>query len=229
MKKYMRSIILALAVFALQLQAAEKPAVVPADDPIGIAVKAYFTQVFDEMEKVAAKRPTKDTFRELMKPLAESVDGFTDGSFLDNKYVIQESYKDHIISPVGYDLHKQKELKDFLVMMDEKPAPQLSEPAHIPLYPSFTALRYPVLDEKGELTGVISVFVNTKHFFEATKLKQCRAYTISCRGKKAEKKRKLSKNAKTVTVQLPSTEWVISYDLPKKGFKAVKTKKADKK
>lgn len=223
MKKYIHSIILACAVSALQLQAAEKAAVVPADDPIGIAVKSYFTQIFDEMRKVAAQRPTKDTFRELMKPLAAAVDGFTDGSFLDNKYVIQESYKDHIISPVGYDLHKQDELKDFLKEMDEKPAPQLSEPAHIPLYPSFTALRYPVLDENGKLTGVISVFVKTKHFFETTMLKQCHAYTITCRGNQAEKKRKLSKNAKTVTVQLPSTEWIISYDPPKKGFKLPKT------
>ncbi len=226
MRKQIHSIILMSAIFILQSQAVEK--VVPADDPIGIAVEAYFSQVFDEMEKVAVQRPTKDTFRELMKPLAEAVDGFTDGSFLDNKYVIQESYKDHIISPVGYDLHKQDELKDFLVMMDEKPAPQLSEPAHIPLYPSFTALRYPVLNEKGELTGVISVFIKTKHFFKTTMLKQCRAYTITCRGTKAEKKRKLSDDAKTVTVQLPSTEWVISYDLPKKGFKPVEEKKGDK-
>jgi hypothetical protein len=107
MKKYIQSVILACAVFTLQAQAAEKANVVPADDPIGIVVESYFSAVFDEMGKVAAQRPTKDTFRELMKPLAEAVDGFTDGSFLDNKYVIQESYKDHIISPVGYDLHKQ--------------------------------------------------------------------------------------------------------------------------
>jgi len=232
MKICMKSIVLVVVAFAMQLQAVEKivneaerveqpnkkEAVVPAGDPIGEAVKAYFTAVFYEMGKVVAKQPTKDTFRELMKPVEENVDGFTDGSFLDDKYIIQESYKDHIISPVGHDLKKVKELKDFLVMMDEKPAPQLSEPAHIPFYPSFTSLRYPVLDEKGELTGVLSVFVKTKHFMQTTMLSQCRAYTITCRGNLAEKKRRVSDEAKKVTVQLPSTEWIIVYDPPKDGF-----------
>jgi hypothetical protein len=228
----MKSIVLVVVTFAMQLQAVEKvtkeeqsveqpnkkEAVVPAGDPIGVAVEAYFTAVFDEMGKVAAKQPTKDTFRELMKPVEENIDGFTGGSFLDDKYIIQESYKDHIISPVGHDLKKVKELKYFFVMMDEKPAPQLSEPAHIPFYPSFTSLRYPVLNDKGELTGVISVFVRTKHFMETTMLSQCRAYTITCRGILEERKKRVSDEAKKVTVQLPSTEWVIVYDPPKKGF-----------
>lgn len=233
MRMYIKSVLLVVVAFAMQMQAAEtmtetakivekpevkKEAVVPADDPIGVAVEAYFTAVFDEMGKVAATQPTKDTFRELMKPVEENVDGFTDGSFLDTNYVIQESYKDHIISPVGYDLRKQEELRDFLVMMDEKPEPQLSEPAHIPFYPSFTALRYPVLNDKEKLTGVLSVFVKTKHFMQTTMLSQCRAYTITCRGTLAEKKRKVSDKAKKVTVQLPSTEWVIVYNPPKKGF-----------
>jgi len=229
----MKSVVLIAVALAIQLQAAEKvakedqsvekakvnkEAVVPVGDPIGEAVKAYFTAIFDEMEKVAAKQPTKETFRELMKPVEKNVAGFTDGSFIDNKYVIQESYKDHFISPVGYDLHKQDELKVFFVMMDDKPAPQLSEPAHIPFYPSFTSLRYPVLNDKGELTGIISVLIRTKHFIETTMLDQCRAYTITCRGTLAEKKRRVSKEAKKVTVQLPSTEWVIVYDPPKDGF-----------
>ena len=233
MKIYMKSVLLVIVAFVMQMQAAEtineearsvekrevkKENVVPADDPIGMAVETYFTVIFDEMGKVAANQPNKDTFRELMKPVEENIDGFTDGSLLDTNYVIQESYKDHIISPVGYDLRKQKELKDFLVMMDEKPEPQLSEPAHIPFYPSFTALRYPVLNDKGELTGVISAFVKTKHFMQTTMLSQCRAYTITCRGTLAERKRRVSGEAKMVTVQLPSTEWIIVYDPPKKGF-----------
>jgi len=237
MKICMKSIVLVVVAFTIQLQAVEKvtkeeqsveqsnkeEAVVPAGDPIGVAVEAYFTAVFDEMGKVAAKQPNKDTFRELMKPVEENVDGFTDGSFLDDRYIIRESYKDHIISPVGHDLKKVKELKDFLVMMDDKPSPQLSEPAHIPFYPSFTSLRYPVLNDKGELTGVLSVFVKTKHFMQTTMLSQCRAYTITCRGNLAERKKRVSDEAKKVTVQLPSTEWVIVYDPPKDGF--VKLKK----
>jgi hypothetical protein len=228
----MKIVVLVAVALAVQLQAVEKvtkeeqsaelpnkkEAVVPAGDPIGEAVEAYFTAVFYEMGKVAAKQPTKDTFRELMKLVEKNVDGFLGGSFLDDKYIIQESYKDHIISPVGRDLKKVKELKGFLVMMDEKPASQLSEPAHIPFYPSFTSLRYPVLNDKGELTGVLSVFVKTKHFMETTMLSQCRAYTITCRGHLSERKKKVSDEAKKVTVLLPSTEWIIVYDPPEKGF-----------
>ncbi len=183
-----------------------------ADDPIGAAVEKYFTAVFAQLGTVAAQKPTHDTFREAMKPLAESVDGFFGGSLITPDFVIDQCYyKTHALS-IGYDLKKVKQLDYFRELMRTAPAPQLSEPGRGGfLQPHLISLRYPSIMD-GQLRGIVSIMIRTENFLTAAGLDKCRAYKIICRGDLAEEKGTLAADHREVKLALPSTEWVIQYD-----------------
>jgi hypothetical protein len=186
---------------------------VQAKDPIGFAVETYFTGLFAKLETVAAQKPTHDTLREAMKPLADAVDGFFGGTLITPDFVINQSYyKTHALAN-GYDLKKVKELDYFWDLMRTAPAPQLSEPAHGNLFqPRLIALRCPILKD-GCLQGLVSVMIRTENFLKATGLAKCHAYKIICRGQLAEEKGELSNTPHEVRLQLPATEWIVQYDL----------------
>jgi len=113
----------------------------------------------------------------------------------------------------GFNLRKVKQLDYFWDLMDKTPAPQLSEPGHSLTQPiHLIALRYPILTD-GKLEGVVSMMIRTGAFLEASGLDKCKAWKIICLGEKAESDGKLSDNPREVKLSLPSTEWVIQYDL----------------
>jgi hypothetical protein len=201
-----RLITLSLLITALAAQSAQT------DDPIGIAAEKYFTETFVRLGKVAAKKPTVDTFREAMKPCAEATDGFFGGTYIDTDYAIRQVYKKRNFLARGFSLRKVKQLDYFWDLMDKKPAPQLSEPGHSLTQPiHLIALRYPVITN-GKLEGVVSMMIRTGAFLEASGLETCKAWKIICLGKVAEEKGKLSASPRTVKLDLPSTQWVIQYD-----------------
>lgn len=201
-----RFITLALLLSALTVRAART------DDPIGLAIENYFTTIFAKLGAVAAQNPAHDTFREAMKPAAESIDGFFGGTLINTDFVIdQRYYKFHALAN-GFDLKKVKQLDYFWDLMRTAPAPQLSEPGHGSiLQPRLISMRYPIIAD-GKLQGVVSMMVKTESFLEATGLDKCRAYKIICRGEPAEGKGVLSASHREVKLTLPSTEWVIQYD-----------------
>ena len=57
------------------------------------------------------------------------------------------------------------------------------------------------------------MMIRTKAFLKASGLNKCKAWKIICRGEEAESDGTLSDNPTKVTLALPSTEWVIQYDL----------------
>jgi hypothetical protein len=184
---------------------------VPPDDPIGIAVEAYFKKAFDGLEKVAGQQPTKKTFRKAMQPLAEKTDGFFGGTLINTDFEIEQVYFKKNFLARGYDLKKVDQLTVFWKEMREHPEPQLSEPARGNIMqPRLVAMRYPIL-KSGNLTGVVSMMVRTESFLEATGLDKCKGYRITCRGKKAEEEGTLSDPIQTVTLKLPANEWRIEY------------------
>ena len=198
-----------LALVALPFAAAAQ--VQPPDDPVGKAVAAYFDKTFADLKAVADRRPTKETFRNAMKPLEDATDGFFGGSFIDTDFVIREVYYPRDFLARGFDLKKVKQLDHFWDLMRQNPTPQLSEPGHGNLVqPRLIAMRYPVL-ESGKLVAVVSFFVRTEKFLEAVGLGDAKGYRITCRGVLAEEDGKLGANPKRVTVSLPENEWVIEY------------------
>lgn len=206
----MKTRILALlALCALPFAAAAQ--VQPPDDPVGKAVAAYFDKTFANLKAVADKQPTKDTFREAMKPLEDATAGFFGGSFIDTDFVIREVYYPRDFLARGFDLKKVKQLDYFWDLMRKNPTPQLSEPGHGSIVqPRLIAMRYPVMKD-GKLAAVVSFFVRTEKFLDAVGLGDAQGYRIVCRGVLAEEDGKLGANAKRVTVSLPANEWVIEY------------------
>ena len=206
----MKTQILALlALCALPFAAAAQ--VQPPDDPVGKAVAAYFEKTFANLKAVADKQPTKDTFREAMKPLEDATDGFFGGSFIDTDFVIREVYYPRDFLARGFDLKKVKQLDYFWDLMRKNPTPQLSEPGHGSIVqPRLIAMRYPVMKD-GKLAAVVSFFVRTEKFLDAVGLGDAKGYRIVCRGVLAEEDGKLGANPKSVTVSLPANEWVIEY------------------
>jgi hypothetical protein len=184
---------------------------VPADDPVGLAVEAYFKKAFEGLKAVADQQPTTESFRDAMKPLAEGTDGFFGGTLIDTDFVIREVYFARDFLARGYDLNKVKQLTVFWKEMREKPEPQLSEPARGNIMqPRLVAMRYPVIKD-GKLAAVVSMMVRTEAFLKATGLDTCKGYRITCRGVKTEEEGKLAEPVKTVTLQLPANEWRIEY------------------
>ncbi len=206
----MKTRLLALLAFCA-LPFAASAQVQPPDDPVGKAVAAYFDRTFANLKAVADKQPTKDTFRDAMKPLEDATDGFFGGSFIDTDFVIREVYYPRDFLARGFDLKKVKQLDYFWDLMRKNPTPQLSEPGHGSIIqPRLIAMRYPVLKD-GKLAAVVSFFVRTEKFLEAVGLGDAKGYRIICRGVLAEEDGTLGADAKRVTVALPANEWVIEY------------------
>ncbi len=182
-------------------------------DPIAVAAEKYLMESFARLREVAAQKPTPETFRAAMKPCAEATPGFFGGTYIDTGYTIRQVYFKRNFLARGFSLRKVKQLKPFWEQMDENPMPQLSEPGHSLIRPvHLITMRYPVLTN-GKLEGVVSMIVRTKAFLKASGLDRCRAYTVICQGVVAEKNGKLSNHHREVKLTLPSTEWVIQYDL----------------
>ena len=204
-------IIALLALLALPCAASAQ--VQPPDDPVGQATAAYFATTFANLKAVADRMPTKDTFRDAMKPLEEATPGFFGGSFIDTDFVIREVYFSRDFLARGFDLKKVKQLDHFWELMRKDPGPQLSEPGHGSIVqPRLIAMRYPVMKD-GKLAAVVSFFVRTGAFLEAAGLGDAKGYRITCRGVLAEEDGKLGDHPKSVTVSLPANEWLIEYVL----------------
>ena len=183
----------------------------PPDDPVGIAVVAYFATNFANLKAVADLQPTPDSFRDAMKPLAEATPGFFGGSIIDTDFVIREVYFPRDFLARGFDLKKVKQLEYFWDLMRKEPTPQLSEPGHGNIVqPRLIAMRYPVLKD-GKLASVVSFFVRTESFLDAVGLGKAKAYRITCRGVVAEEDGKLGDQPRSVAVSLPANDWLIEY------------------
>jgi hypothetical protein len=210
MKKYIALLLLTIVATAIgeqtQLYSSD-----PNDDPIGSKTVAYFDALFNGLANAAQKDPTYDNYREIMKPVAESIDGLYGATLIGPDWVIVQVYHPSHFLARGFDLKKVKELTDFYKLMQETPAPQLSEPGHGSLMqPRLIAMRYPVIKD-GKVKNILSIMIRTPAYLKAVGLDQCSAYKITCKGKLAEEKGKLSKDYKEVKLQLPSTDWVIQY------------------
>ena len=185
----------------------------PPDDPVGAATAAYFAKTFADLKAVADLQPTKDTFREAMKPLEDATPGFFGGSFIDTDFVIREVYHPRDFLARGFDLKKVKQLDYFWDLMRKQPTPQLSEPGHGNLVqPRLIAMRYPVMKD-GQLAAVVSFFVRTEAFLKAVGLGDAKAYRITCRGVLAEEDGELGDKPRAATISLPANEWLIEYVL----------------
>ncbi|MBI5049938.1 MAG: hypothetical protein HZC11_03460, partial [Nitrospirae bacterium] len=135
-----------------------------AKDEIGHKAELYFEELFSILRDAAAQDPTADSFKEIMKPGVEKIDGIYGATLIDPDFVIRQVYFHSHFLARGFDLKKVKELDNFYRMMKESPAPQLSEPGHGNLVqPRLIAARYPVI-KNGELKNIVSVMVRTQSF-----------------------------------------------------------------
>lgn len=182
------------------------------EEELAQKVKAYFEDKFIRLEAVARQHPAVESYRQLMRPEAEKIEGFFGGSLIDADFVIRQVYHPSHFLARGYDLKKVKELKYFYKKMMEEPSPQLSEPGRGSLVqPRLIAMRYPVIKD-GKLEGIISMMVRTEYFLRAVGLDKCKAFKIICRGEPAEEKGFLSDKYKEAALDLPSTQWRIQYE-----------------
>lgn len=202
-----RTILMLCTLLAITTHAAPKPEQLKAD------VQGYFDNLFSSLKTAAEQKPTEDSFRGIMKPLVKPIDGFFGATLVDTNFVIRQVYHRRNFLARGFDLKKVDQLTDFWAMMQQKPEPQLSEPGHGSLVqPRLIAMRYPILNEKGELTGIVSLMVKTEAFLKAVHLDDVEAYRITCRGTLAEEEGTLSDDYKEITLELPSTTWTIQYE-----------------
>lgn len=183
----------------------------PDETQLAASVQGYFAGLFDKLAVAAGQHPTPDTFRSVMKPLVEDIDGMYGATLIDKDFVIRQVYYKRNFLARGYDLKQVEELDYFWDLMRREPTPQLSEPGHGSLLqPRLIALRSPVM-KNGQLTGVVSMMVRTEAFLEAVGLDRCQAYRITCRGKDAESEGELGSRPRRVRLELPANDWVIEY------------------
>lgn len=184
----------------------------PTEAELKTSVETYFSDLFGRLGKAAEQRPTEDTFREVMKPQIEKIDGLFGATLINADWEIRQVFFKRDFLAVGFSLKKVGALDAFRKLMDEKPAPQLSEPGHGNIMqPRLIAMRYPMLRD-GKMIGMVSMMVRTEAFLKAVKLDACAAYKITCLGKEAESKGNLTAAKKQVKLALPSTEWLIEYE-----------------
>lgn len=184
----------------------------PTEAELKTSVETYFSDLFQRLGKAAEQAPTEDTFRAAMKPQIEKLDGLFGATLINADWEIRQVYFKRDFLAVGFSLKKVKELDAFRKLMDEKPAPQLSEPGHGSIMqPRLVALRYPMIKD-GKMSGMVSMMIRTEAFLKAAKLDTCKAYKFTCLGKEAESKGTLTDARKQVKLALPSTEWVIEYE-----------------
>lgn len=184
----------------------------PTEAELKTAVETYFKDLFDRLGKAAEQSPTEETFRAVMKPQIEKVDGLYGATLINADWEIRRVYFKRDFLAVGFSLKKVKELDAFRKLMDAKPAPQLSEPGHGSIVqPRLIAMRYPMIKD-GKMAGMVSMMIRTEAFLKAVKLDTCKAFKFTCLGKEAEIKGTLTEARKQVKLALPSTEWVIEYE-----------------
>ncbi len=201
-----------LSVLAVAALAVCPVQAVPTEAELKTAVESYFNDLFQRLGKVAEQSPTEDTLRALMKPEIEKIDGLFGGTLINADWEIRQVYFKRDFLAVGFSLKKVKELDGFRKLMEERPAPQLSEPGHGNLVqPRLVALRYPIIKD-GKMTGMVSLMIRTEAFLKAVKLDTCKAFKFTCLGKEAESKGTLTDARKQVKLALPSTEWVIEFE-----------------
>ena len=201
-----------LCVLAVTGLAAFAAQAAPTEAELKASVEAYFNDLFQRLGKAAEQSPTEDTFREIVRPHIEKIDGLFGATYINADWEIRQVFFKRDFLAVGFSLKKVKELDAFRKLMDEKPAPQLSEPGHGNIMqPRLIALRYPILKD-GKMAGMVSMMIRTEDFLKAVKLDTCKAYAFTCLGKQAESKGTLSPSHKRVALALPSTEWVIEYE-----------------
>lgn len=208
----MKTAALRLGAMTVAAWAACSALAAPTEAELKSAVDAYVSDLFQRLGKAAAQSPTEETFREIMKPQIEKVDGLFGATLINSDWEIRQVYFKRDFLAVGFSLKKVKELDAFRKLMEEKPGPQLSEPGHGNIIqPRLIATRYPMLKD-GKMTGIVSMMVRTESFLKAVKLDTCSAFKITCLGKEAESKGTLSDARKRVTLELPSTTWVIEFE-----------------
>jgi len=184
----------------------------PAEADMKRTVETYFDDLFGRLGKAAEQAPTEDTFREIMRPQVGKVEGLYGSTLINADWEIRQVFFKRNFLAVGFSLKKVKELEHFRKLMEEKPGPQLSEPGHGSLIqPRLIAMRYPMLKD-GKMTGMVSMMIRTEAFLKAVGLEECRAFKITCLGKEAESKGTLTDAKRSVTLTLPSTEWLIEYE-----------------
>lgn len=182
-----------------------------ASDAMTKAVTNYVAGVMKGLQDVADRQPTVDTFREKMKTFMDGKPEVFGASLIDTSFVIRQVYFRRDFLAVGYDLKKVHELDYFWKLMQEKPAPQLSEPGHGSLIqPRLVAMRYPIMAD-GKFKGIVSVMIHTDAFLKAVGLDKSSAFKIICNGTLAEEKGKLAAVHHEAKLTLPSTEWVIQW------------------
>ena len=185
---------------------------VPSEAELRVSVETYFSDLFQRLGKAAEQAPTVDTFRAVMKPQIEKIDGLYGATLINADWEIRQVYFKRDFLAVGFSLKNVKELDTFRKLMEEKPAPQLSEPGHgNMIQPRLIAMRYPVIKD-GKMASMVSLMIRTEAFLKAVKLDTCKAFKFTCLGKEAESKGTFSNAPKEVRVVLPSTEWVIQYE-----------------
>ena len=184
----------------------------PTEVELKAAVETYFNDLFQRLGKVAEQSPTEDTFRDLMRPQIEKIDGLFGATLINADWEIRAVYFKRDFLAVGFSLKKVKELDGFRKLMEEKPAPQLSEPGHGNIMqPRLVAMRFPMIKD-GKMTGMVSMMIRTEAFLKAVKLDTCKAFKFTCLGKEAESKGTLTDARKQVKLALPSTEWIIEFE-----------------
>jgi len=208
----MKKRVLASLVAAIGFLVGEGRAEAPTEAALKTAVESYFNDLFQRLGKAAEQAPTEETFREVMKPQIEKIDGLFGATLINADWEIRAVYFKRDFLAVGFSLKKVKELDGFRALMAEKPAPQLSEPGHGNIVqPRLIAMRYPMIKD-GKMTGMVSMMIRTENFLKAVGLKNCKAFRIICQGKDAESEGTLSEKRKEIKLALPSTEWVIQYE-----------------
>lgn len=184
----------------------------PTEAELKASVEGYFNDLFGRLELAAAQAPTEETLRTVMKPHIGKLDGLFGATLINAEWEIRQVYFRGDFLAVGFSLKKVSELDDFRKRMEEKPGPQLSEPAHGNIMqPRLISLRYPVVKD-GRMTDMVSIMIRTEAFLKAVGLDTCKAFRITCLGKEAERKGTLTDAKKDVRLSLPSTEWNIEYE-----------------
>jgi hypothetical protein len=208
----MKNVRFALCAWALASLMAFSAQAAPSETELKASVEGYFTDLFGRLGKAAEQAPTEDTFREIMRPQIEKIDGLFGATLIDAEWEIRQVFFKRDFLAVGFSLKKVKELDGFRARMAEKPAPQLSEPGHGNIMqPRLIAMRYPMIKD-GKMTGMVSMMVRTEAFLKAVGLDTCKAYRFTCLGKEAESKGTLTAAKRQLTLALPSTEWLIEYE-----------------
>ena len=128
---------------------------------------AYFARVIAAAENVAQQGPTPATFRALMRPVAESTEGFYDATLIDARHVIVQVYDPLHFLARGYDLGRVPQLADAWRAMDAHPEPQITRPASGGFAtPRLVSVRVPLVRE-GKAVLFVSIMIRAAAYEKA--------------------------------------------------------------